>query len=238
MSNKWKEVWNRREVNWEKLEKNQDEFVLYKELKRLDGFDVQVQDQDTYYRRFYDSILYLWKEKMNDPQSVFEVGCGSGANLFLFNRRKILGGGIDYSKKLIDVAKQILPDGDITVGEAINITPCRQYDVVMSDGVFAYFESIEYGKNVLQKMYDKARNVVMLLEIFDKEKERECISHRRSMVPEYDRIYKDLDKIFYPKELFVNFAAENNCTIEFDTVKNEYYWNSQYLYNCYIYKNR
>ena len=87
MSNKWKEVWNRREVNWEKLEKNQDEFVLYKELKRLDGFDVQVQDQDTYYRRFYDSILYLWKEKMNDPQSVFEVGCGSGANLFLFNRR-------------------------------------------------------------------------------------------------------------------------------------------------------
>lgn len=93
MSNKWKEVWNRREVNWEKLEKNQDEFVLYKELKRLDGFDVQVQDQDTYYRRFYDSILYLWKEKMNDPQSVFEVGCGSGTNLFLFNRRKILGGG-------------------------------------------------------------------------------------------------------------------------------------------------
>lgn len=29
-------------------------------------------------------------------------------------------------------------------------------------------------------------------------------------------------------------CIEHDCTIEFVPVKNEYYWNSKYMYNCFI----
>ncbi len=49
MESRWKEIWNNRQVDMAKL-MTADEFELYKELKRLDGFDVQVAEEETYYK--------------------------------------------------------------------------------------------------------------------------------------------------------------------------------------------
>lgn len=39
-------------------------------------------------------------------ESIYEVGCGSGANLFLFEQDGIACGGLDYSEALIESAKK------------------------------------------------------------------------------------------------------------------------------------
>lgn len=46
-----------------------------------------------------------------DVNSVYEVGCGSGANLYLLKNRGIQVGGIDYSRSLVDTAKKIVGGG-------------------------------------------------------------------------------------------------------------------------------
>lgn len=107
---------------------------------------------------------------------------------------------------------------------------------MLSDSVFAYFPSVEYGKTVLQKMFDKANKVVGILEVFDSQMEQECNQHRRAMIEDYDKKYSGLDKTFYPREMFIEFARKNNCRIEFTKVDNKYYWNSQYLYNVFLFK--
>lgn len=236
MANRWKEVWNNREIDDERL-KESDEFTLYKELKRLDGFDVKVENEEAYYRSFYNGICEIYETRLASAKSIYEVGCGSGANLFLFKRRGKLVGGVDYSKQLVRVAKKVTPAEDIIAEEAINISSESKYDVVISDSVFAYFYDEAYGRSVLEKMYDKAVSTIILLEIFDKDKEDECNAYRRASIENYDEKYAGLDKIFYSKQMFIDFAHVHDCTIEFESVKNEYYWNSKYMYNCFITKN-
>lgn len=124
----------------------------------------------------------------------------------------------------------------IATGEAVDISVDGKYDMVFSDSVFAYFPNENYGKAVLEKMYEKAKKVIVISEVFDKSLQAECECYRRKKFSDYDKRYEGLDKIFYSKGMFLEFAKKHRCTVKFSNVENEYYWNSRYLFNCYIYK--
>lgn len=234
MNNRWKAVWNNRK--FEKFDDMADEFQIYKYLKRLDGFDTQFGDENDYYKTFYNEILNLYATRIKSFESIYEVGCGSGANLFLFNNRGKKIGGIDYSKQLVNIAKSQLKEVDLVADEASNMNTMEKYDVVISDSVFAYFEDYNYAEKVLSKMYEKAKSEIIILEILDKDYELESLTYRRSKIPNYDERYKGLEKLYYKRQIFEHFARAHNCNIEFWPVKNDYYWNSKYMYNCIIHK--
>ena len=236
--NTWKEIWNRKGGNFDELLSEKDEFAVYRELKRLDGYDVSVENGEAYYRNFYNSAVSMWESINNEigMDSAYEAGCGSGANLYLLNNRGIKVGGIDYSANLANIARKMVGEECIEIGEAINMAVDEKFDVVFSDGVFPYFSDETYGEAVVEKMYEKAKKAIIILEIFDKEMKAECEEHRRSMIDNYDEKYAGLDKTFYSREMFRRFAQKHKCRIEFGDVKNEHYWNSRYLFNCFIYK--
>ena len=239
MGERWKEVWNKDKEFTFSAMKGKNEIAIYRELKKLDGFDVSVEDAEAYYRRFYDETTTAWDHirRTTGVCSAYEVGCGSGANLYLLQNRGMKVGGIDYSVSLTDVARQIVEDGEsIRTDEAARLDVDVKYDVVFSDSVFAYFPDEAYGLKVLEKMYEKASKVVMVWEVFDKSMQTECEAYRREMYADYDERYRGLDKVFYDREMFSRFAEERHCRIEFSGVDNEYYWNSKYLFNCCIYK--
>lgn len=239
MGDRWKEVWNTKGADFKAIDREQDEFACYRELKKLDGFDVSIENAETYYRRFYETAINMWKyiQEKTDFRSAYEVGCGSGANLYLLKNRGVKVGGIDYSKPLSDIAGKVLKDEDsVQMGEAVFMTVDEKYDMVFSDSVFAYFPDETYGLKVLEKMYEKAIRVVVLSEVFDKAMKKECENYRREKLADYDELYQGLDKVFYDRGMFERFAKEHQCRIEFTEVDNEYYWNSRYLYNCYIFK--
>jgi len=239
MENRWREVWNKNKEFKLFGKEGENEFAVYRELKRLDGFDVSVENEEAYYRRFYDETVAVWDRvrKMTDVSSAYEVGCGSGANLYLLQNRGMKVGGIDYSTSLTDIARQVIKEsGTITTDEAVRMDTGEKYDVVFSDSVFAYFPNEAYGVRVLEKMYEKASRVVMVREVFDKSMQQECEAYRKKRYADYEERYRGLDKVFYDKEMFSRFAKERHCRIEFDEVDNEYYWNSKYLFNVCIYK--
>ncbi len=238
MGNRWKEIWNK-DKDFVFSGIGEDEFAVYRELKRLDGFDVSIEDAEAYYRAFYEETTAEWNQVREAVGicSAYEVGCGSGANLYLLQNQGIKVGGIDYSASLTDIARQVVKDGgDIRTDEAVKVDMDEKYDAVFSDSVFAYFPDEAYGLKVLEKMYGKAVKVIMVREVFDKAKQESCEAYRRKMYANYDERYKGLDKIYYDKEMFSSFAEERHCRIEFSAVRNKYYWNSEYLFNCCIYK--
>lgn len=239
MDNKWKEIWNKKGEHFDELLLKMDEFTVYSELKRLDGYDVSVENKEAYYRSFYDSAVSMWETIKSETGmvSAYEVGCGSGANLYLLKNRGIKVSGIDYSVNLANIAGTVVGDSNcIEIDEALHMPTEEKFDVVFSDGVFPYFADEAYGEAVLEKMYAKANKVVLLSEIFDKAKKAECEEYRRSMLDGYDQKYVGLDKVFYSRDMFHQFAKEHRCRIEFSDVTNEYYWNSKYLFNCFLYK--
>lgn len=238
--NKWKSVWERKNI--EKLSLDKSEFEIFRELKKADGFDVNVGNEEKYYRSFYkawgEMYLRLNSFTGNRIRSVYEVGCGSGVNLFLFQNR--MGkdaklGGIDYSSSLIDIAKGIICDNDLTCDEAKNIEETEKYDLVMADSVFQYFDGIDYAETVLRKMLSKADKIVYLGELHDSNLKSEWLENRRKAMKNYDEIYSGLPKMFYSRDWVEDISKEYGRKVFFTVPDNEEYWNSSYLFNCYIF---
>ncbi len=234
--NKWKDIWSNRVSNDNILENNNSVEDVFLELKRLDGFDC-IGSTLTYDALIKQYNMIKQKLIINEKiNSVFEVGCGSGANLYLFEKDGYKVGGIDYSSKLLSVAKKVLNTNDLTCDEAINLNT-KSYDVILSNSVFSYFQSQEYAKIVLEKMVKKANYAIGLIDIHDIDKKDDFIAYRRKEVPNYDELYKDLSKQFYSKEDFKKFADDYNLDLEIVKSDIPNYWNNEFVFNCFMYKN-
>lgn len=235
--NQWDKIWNKRDGS---IESSEDIFEMYCKLKSANGFDTQ--DIDGYYESFYEQWNKM-KERIivgcgETLGSIYEVGCGSGVNLYLFQNlfSQLKLGGIDYSMPLIQIAKKVVESEDFSFGEALQINAENKYDVVLSDSVFQYFKSPEYGLEVLDKMYDKANKMLVVTEIHDIDLFEEHMQYRRSCVENYDEKYKGLEKTFYNKQDFIDFAKEKQCRYEIIRPDNKIYWNNEYVFDFYLYK--
>ncbi|MBO7505362.1 hypothetical protein J6T66_04475 [bacterium] len=74
--------------------------------------------------------------------------------------------------------------------EAANLDTQEKADLVYSDSVFVYFNDLEYARRVLEKMCQKANKAILITEVYDKSKEKECLDYRRSQIEDYDEKYQ------------------------------------------------
>ena len=237
MTNDWKRIWSNRHLD-KAAEDFSDPVELCVELKRCNGFDTlggKISDKELVdqYERIKSRLVAGAPNKVN---SVYEFGCGSGANLLLFERDGFMCGGIDYSEPLIDIAKTVLNTKDLICSEAVNAPEEPQYDCVLSNSVIAYFTDFDYARAALEKMYNKTRYSIGLIDVFDSEKEDAYIEYRRKTVENYDEKYADLPKLFYNRNFFMDFAREHGMKIEFCESTVENYWNNDFIFNCFMYK--
>ena len=91
---KWKEIWNKDE----RISK-----IILESLIKADGFDsgagsFSVDDWIKYTNEFYHIL------KIKNTDSIYDIGCGSGAFVYPLYLKKHLVGVVDYSKILIDLA--------------------------------------------------------------------------------------------------------------------------------------
>ncbi len=239
MNNNWREIWEKHCADGNILQ-GKDEEKIFMELKRSNGYDVIGGGRYEWWIEMFTQIkqelFYPGNRNIEAIKSVYEVGCGSGANLYLFEKEGIQCGGIDYSKNLLDSAKKILRSDDLICEEAIHMPVDLKYDVVLSNGVFHYFPNAEYAWEVLEKMYQKAKYAIGLTDMRDKEKEEDYIAFRKNNIENYEERYKNLDCLFYPKSFFLDFASKHHADIKFSALDVKGYWNNEYSFNCYIYK--
>lgn len=238
MKNDWEKIWQNRKADGNELQSNDENRVLL-ELKRLNGFDL-VKDgiSEEAYKSLCNDIIDMLSSNDNHNRitSIYEVGCGSGANLFLMEKNGLITGGIDYSEALIGVARRVLKSNDIESGEAIAVPALPLYDSVFAVDVFSYFEDRVYAVKVMEKMLLKSRYSIGIVSVHDKEKEDEMMEFRRKSIPEYDKRYKNLPKLCYSKDFFRDFAQKYNLNIVFKDSNIGGYWNNKYLFDCYMYK--
>lgn len=238
MENNWKSLWKYRLVN-QKILQSGNMRNIFLELKKCNGFDV-VGDGLTYEALLDQYVQIKTNISSNEEEinSIYEVGCGSGANLYLFEKDGMQCGGVDYSEGQIAVARQVLHTEDLLCEEAINTPVEPMYDGVLSNSVFSYFVNEEYALEVLEKMYKKARYSIAIIDIHDKEKKSEYITFRKKVVEDYEKRYKDLPKLFYSKEFFTEFAEKHDLDIIFKKSDVKEYWNNHFIFNCYMYKRK
>lgn len=237
----WENIWNKHEGDLKVLA-DADDKTKFLELKRANGFDVIGHGLS------YDSLIQQYNEikemlinKSFIPQiggacSVYEIGCGSGANLFLFEKEGYKVGGIDYSQSLINTAKNVLDSVDLICDSAVNMPAFPQYDVVLSNSVFSYFDDEDYAAQVLEKAFKKAVYAIGLIDIHDIEKKDKFIEFRRKEVENYEERYKNLPKYFYSRKFFEDFAKRKDMEIVFTEPIVDGYWNNGFIFDCFMYK--
>lgn len=244
MQNNWKEIWNKRNIS--NFSGKNDIWEMHMELKRINGFDVLngglTKDALQYqYEQIKKNLsLHFDDQKFSHIKSIYEIGCGNGANLYLFENEFLQNGkvgGCDYSENLIALARKILKSYDIECIEAKDFSELPVYDAVLSNSVFSYFPDFSYAEHVLEKACKKAKFVIGLLDLHDQKKENAFIDYRKKHIENYEERYKNLPKLFYSKEFFIDFAKEHDMYIHFTESDMPGYWNNAFVFNCYLYTN-
>lgn len=199
-TSQWKNIWEAR-----KLTANGS---IQEKLIRANGFDSGAEAVDV---NRYTQFVELFSQLINlEPdESVFEVGCGSGA--FLHPLRNIKKGGLDYSKPLIEIAKGFIPNGDFICDAATNLNTDEKYDHVFAHSVFQYL-SLDQAKIVLSKMIQKSRKTVSILDIPNIEKRSEQEEDRKLSMGEneYNLKYQDLVRTYYPMTFFDDISIKHS----------------------------
>lgn len=141
---KWKDWWIHRKIDWKK-----DYLDTWNHPHRL----------------LIGHIL-----KSFEWISLFEIGCGSGANLMYivknFTGKQV--GGIDVSPEAIKLASQVFKGALLKVGSAEDIMLSdKSTDVVLTDMCLIYIDPSKINK-VIKEIKRIARNYVILCEFHSK----------------------------------------------------------------------
>lgn len=242
--NKWQSIWNDRRFP-DEIQDGTTEDTFFA-LKRLMGINTagEIGGAD-FIRQFEKNLVKMGMDSKNEPNSFFEVGCGSGANLYYLGKKheKTILGGMDYSEPLANAARKALSAASIMarvqelyVDEARNIDTSIKYDCVFARSVFQYFPNEQYGIDVAGKMMEKANGCVGIFDLFDLHKKEDLLSYRRSVIENYDEKYKDTPLQFYSKESFLNLADEHHCDVLFTRDPLKGYHNETFSFDVYMYK--
>lgn len=230
MVDKWHEIWNKRNLA------TQSEIALI-DLLALDGFDSGAGKIDLIDWKEY-SLKIAQKLQLKKADTLYEVGCGSGALLYALRECvDITVGGNDYSTGLIKTAKLVFLDSDIQCLEARDIGSNPKYDFVISNSVFQYFE-IEYAKTVLLKMIDKANKAVFILDIPDIKTKALSEKYRQDVLPleEYKVKYEGLHHTYYNRDWFGEVAKCVGWKLEFIDGFVPNYPQNEFRFGCLISK--
>jgi SAM-dependent methyltransferase len=232
--NNWHEIWNKRVM----ISPNQTKDISLQDLLIADGFDTGAGKLNSL--KNWEEYVNLISQKIDlaPRDSIFEIGCGSGAFLYLWFQEGHLVEGIDYSENLISLAKRVMKGMNFRVSEAINVNTNEKFDVVVSNGVFHYFKDYAYAKEVIERMMMKARKTVAILEIPDLALKEESENARRTAYPEgeYDRKYKGLNHLHYDREWFTEFSDKFGYKTEIFGQNIKEYANSRFRFNVVIKK--
>jgi len=224
MSN-WKEIWNKKGENVD-VEKLQD-------LINANGYETSGLNEFNLTKFINEQIQFLGIKQWN---SVYEVGCGAGTILSLFNKYGSVVGGCDYSKSLTKIAKSLKISNDIECLSADKISSDIKYDFVISMGVFHYFPNLDYVTTVTELMLEKANKEIAIFDLNDESKKELYYEIRRSHEPDYDKKYAGIEHLFIDRQFWIDFAKNRDLKVIIEDQQIEGYKNEKFRYNVYLKK--
>lgn len=174
--------------------------------------------------------------ELRPGDSLFEVGCGSGAFLYPAFVAGIDVGGVDYSARLIEDARRVMPGAAFTVAEAAELDTQPAVDAVVACSVFFYFPSYEYARLVIERMARKAVRAVAVLDVPDLATAAEALAGRQERLggaATYAERYDGLDHRFDREWMAeaMRDAGLTDVVIEDQQIAN--YANARYRFNAF-----
>jgi 2-polyprenyl-3-methyl-5-hydroxy-6-metoxy-1,4-benzoquinol methylase len=188
------------------------------QLIDLDGFDSPLGAMTEESWREYVAI-FINRCLSSKDDSIFEIGCGSGAFLFPLYQQGYTVGGIDYSAELLYIAKSFMPifKESFQLLDASKLEIYPKNDIVIANHVIHYFDSLDYTEKVLSNMLLKASKTVFVSGVPDISLRNESEKMRRGTLSlnEYEVKYAGLKILYFERHFFEVIAKKHNFSINF-----------------------
>ena len=229
---KWLKIWEKKGYN---LKSSKFEDIL-----NVNGHDSKLGKYNK--KNWYKYIRSLVKNiKLNKNPQILEYGCGAGAFLSYWYKKKYNLHGIDYSKTLIKKCKKYYPRINVYHGKISTIKKIKKkFDLILSHSVFQYFDNYNYANSLILEMISniKFKGYILILDVPDKEKEKIYKSKiKKAMgIENYKKHYGAHEHFFYKKSFFKKLAKNNNLNVKIFSHSLKFNENSKYRYNV-IFKN-
>jgi ubiquinone/menaquinone biosynthesis C-methylase UbiE len=143
--------------------KTEQEHLSYWSARQIDWKARYLDTWEHRHRQMIVDALHGFEYDGLNFDSVLEVGCASGPNLFRIHRefREVRLSGTDVNAEAIEVARRYLP-GDLRIGTLAQADfPDQSVDVVLSDMVLIY---VAQSEETLSRIRRLARKRVVLCE--------------------------------------------------------------------------
>jgi len=229
----WSQIWSERAVA------DLSQPSVLSTLLRANGYD---NAQSRFSEQAWRSYILGWAARLgvDSGDTVFEVGCGAGAVLYVLAEAGLSVSGIDLSPGLIDAAARAIPSGTFTVGEARDVASHPKVDACLASGVFIYFPSLEYARSVAAAMAAKATRAVAILDLPDLAKRDDSEAFRVDMAggPEaYRERYSGLEHLYFDRAFMVDLLEECGL-VDVGCADQDLagYPNGKYRFNCWGFK--
>lgn len=227
----WKQIWNKNAI------KIKPKNLI--DLLKLNGHSSATSEINQKEWKKYTNY-FIKKYDINQNHSILEIGCGSGAFLYFFFKKKIQCFGIDNSANLIKNAKKFFEKGNFYVGEANNLSEIKnkKIDFIFVNSVFHYFKNLKYTTQVLNEMLriSHSETKIIILDVPDKNKyelwKRSAI--KKIGTSQFKKYYKNLKHKFYDKSFFYNFASSKKLNISILNQKLIKKENSKFRFNIFL----
>ncbi len=225
--NAWKRVWAKRSLP------DYGKRPVHETMMLLDGCD---SFNGGLTRQDFLGYVAAVKQRacIEEGDSIYEVGCGSGAFLYPFYEAGHKVGGLDYSPSLVEFCRRVMEGFDFRLGEAVELDEDDKYDFVVSSGVFHYFPDAFYASTVVAKMISKANKAVIITDVPDAAFKEDAERARRDALPpgEYERRYRSLKHLYFDKGLFCRVGSQYNCRVTIFNQNMNHYVHREYRFNC------
>jgi tRNA (uracil-5-)-methyltransferase TRM9 len=100
----------------------------------------------------WEEIEFLFREYLKEGDKVLDLGCGNGRHFPLFKEKEANYFGLDFSEKLIEIAKNKYPGATFQAGDALNLTfPENFFDKVYSIATLHHIPSEELRAHFLKE---------------------------------------------------------------------------------------
>ena len=234
IENKWQRVWESRELLVD------DTTTVLEKLIALDGFDTPLgrmneSDWIEYGRLLASRIGVI------QTDSLFELGCGSGAFLYPFMLKGHKVAGLDFSKSLINAAIRAFPEfkGQLLLLEAIDCPVEPKFDIVLANHVFHYFPSMNYAEAVLEQMVRKTKRSVIITALPDITLRAQSELARRGLLAEeqYNKKYEGLEILYFNKLFFSDFASRYQLDCHFQIHNMPGFAQNKFRFDCILEKD-
>jgi trans-aconitate methyltransferase len=225
MTRTWKDVWAARTLDT-------GQQLGLEQLMAADGLDTGFgRVTETAWRGFVNRAAD--RLAIAAGTRVFEVGCGAGAFLLPIHERGAVVGGLDQSAALISYAAAAMPGGAFALGDAADLDAAG-WEVVVACSVFMYFPDLDYAARVLQRMAAARVRAVAVLDVPDRDREREALAFRRGAMrdAEYAEKYRGLDHLFYERAWMRATLEALGATVAVEDQQIDGYQNARFRFNA------